>query len=288
MFILVWQKLLKRLNVCGCFAGLVMASASIPAQADHHNYLSFGIHPYLPEKEIVKKFIPLNRYLSEYLGETIKIKVAKDYESHIERIGSNDLDIAYIGPASYVEMTQRYGKYPLLARLSINGSPTFHGVIVVRDDSTVKKLSDLKRKRFAFGNVKSTMSYLVPRHMLLDAGVSLDALGEYSFMGNHRNVALSVLLGEYDAGAVKEAVFEKFRNKGLRTIAISPPISEHVFIASKTLSKARRNKIRQAMYGLSKSEEGRKILKSIKNTVTDLVPARNADYDSLRKILIRH
>lgn len=277
----------NRLNIAGYFTSLVLFCIAVPVQAEHHNYLSFGVHPYLPEKEIIKKFLPMNEYLSETLGIPIKIQVARDYESHIERVGSDTLDIAYMGPASYVEMTRRYGKYPLLARLSVKNSPDFHGVIVVRDDSPYRTLTQLKRKRFAFGNVKSTMSYLVPRRMLQDAGVSLDALEAYSFLGNHRNVALSVLLGEYDAGAVKEAIFEEFDSKGLRMLAKSPAISEHVFVASKKLNKTLVIKLRQAMYDLPKNRKGKVILQNIKKTATDLIPASDDNYDSLRQLLMK-
>lgn len=276
---------MKQIFVTGYLLGLLLLSLSTQAKAEAPQFLTLGIHPYLPEKELIKKFLPLNQYLSDRLAIPIKINIARDYESHIERIGTDNLDLAYMGPASYVDMTQHYGKHPLLARLSIHNSPTFHGVIVVRDDSPYKNIKQLRHKRFAFGSVKSTMSYLVPRHMLEAAGITLEQLGEYGFLGNHRNVALAVLLGEYDAGAVKEAVFEEFRSKGLRALTRSPAISEHLFVASNKLSQARINNLRQALFDLAETQNGKAILKHIKSTASDLVPVSDSDYDTLRQLL---
>lgn len=257
--------------------------AGLPAQQSEH--LTLGIHPYLPAKEVRRKFLPLNQYLADQLKIPVRIVISKDYESHIALVGSNTLDIAYMGPASYVAMTRQYGRHPLLARLEVNGSPIFHGDIIVRTDSPVQQLKQLKNKRFAFGSVKSTMSYLVPRRMLRDAGVLLEDLKEYSFLKNHRNVALSVLLGEYDAGAVKEAVYAQYKDKGLRVLAQSPPVSEHLFVASNTMDKIRLKQLRKAMYGLARTQRGLDIVKKVKSTATGLVPVKDSDYDSLRNLL---
>jgi phosphonate transport system substrate-binding protein len=247
--------------------------------------LIFGVHPYLPKEEIQQRFTPLIDYLSRQLGIPVALQVPKDYEVHIENVGNQVVDFAYMGPASYVELTQKYGKHPLLARLEINGKPFFHGYIVSANEQLVDNIALLKGKRFAFGSLHSTMSYLVPRHMLKEAGVSLDALGGYQFMGNHRNVALGVLLGEFDAGAVKEEVYAQFRKQGLHKVAISAPISEHVFIAKKKLADDKVEALRQAMYKLAQTDAGLKILGKIKKNITALVPVHDSDYDNLRIIM---
>jgi phosphonate transport system substrate-binding protein len=93
------------------------------------------------------------------------------------------------------------------------------------------------------------------------------------------------LLGEYDAGAVKEAVYAQYKDKGLRILAQSPPVSEHLFVASKSLDQTTLKRLRDAMYGLSRTPQGLEIIKKIKATATGLVPVRDSDYDSLRKLL---
>jgi phosphonate transport system substrate-binding protein len=215
----------------------------------------------------------------------MELSISKDYETHIENIGNKLFDIAYLGPSSYVGLINKYGPHPLLARLEIKGKPYFNGYIVAKKGSNTKELRQLKGKRFAFGSPHSTMSYLVPRYMLREQGVSLESLSDYKFQGNHRNVALSVLLGEFDAGAVKEEVYFKFKEKGLHQIAISPPISEHLFVCRQGLPIKLHKLAQDAMYKLSNTDEGRQVLISIKKGVSGLVPVSDNDYDNLRVIM---
>ncbi|MBI3774299.1 MAG: PhnD/SsuA/transferrin family substrate-binding protein, partial [Gammaproteobacteria bacterium] len=134
--------------------------------------LTLGVHPFKPPTLLMKAFTPLGNYLSERLGRPVVVQISKDYRSHIDLAGSDKLDIAYLGPAQYVHMTEKYGKKRMLARQAIAGSPTFHGKIFVRDDSPIQTLLDLRGKRIALGDPNSTMSYLLPRYLLLEAGLA--------------------------------------------------------------------------------------------------------------------
>lgn len=274
-------------EICGA-AILLAALILFPVKnvtASQSSQLVMGVHPYLPTPDLEERFSPILKYLSSQIGIPMSLSISKDYEVHIENVGNKIFDIAYMGPSSYVDLSKKYGEHTLLSRLEINGKPYFNGYIVVKHDSQINNLQDLKGKKFAFGSPHSTMSYLVPRYMLNEAGVSLDSLGEYKFQGNHKNVALSILLGEFDAGAIKEETYFKYKEKGLRSIATSPSISEHIFVSRRGLPVQIENKIKNAMYALSVTEEGRNILKSIKKGVSGLVPANDTDYDILRVIM---
>lgn len=259
----------------------LLPTLAFPAQAE----LKLGIHPFKPPTRLIESFSPLADYLSEKMGEPVTIQIAKDYESHIDAIGQGDLDIAYLGPVSYVKLHDRYGSFPLLARQAIRGNPVFHGKIFVRKESDIKTLADLKGKSFAFGEPHSTMSHLVPRYMLWQAGITVDQLASYKFVGDHVNVALGVLAGDFDAGAVKEDVYFNNENRGLRAIATSQPFSDHLFAAKKKMPADKLAKLRQALIELHKDPRGNTILQSMTKGVSVLLPVKDGDYDNLRSVL---
>lgn len=244
--------------------------------------LVIGVHPYLPATSLLPKFEPLAEYAGRSLGRPVRVEISRDYEEHIRRVGTGEVDIAYMGPASYVQLVERYGEPALLARLEIRGNPYFRGVIFVRDDSPVRTLEELGGKRFAFGSVTSTMGTLVPRHVLQEAGVPV---GEHSFLSNHDNIALGVLVGDFDAGAVKEETFSKYQPRGLRSLAVTPSISEHLFVASAGLPADTAAELRSILLRMGEDEEGLQALRSIKGTVSGLVSTTDGDYDNLRRIL---
>ena len=280
-----WNSVLNYRSASIVVIGVAFFVATILVHADQQHSLSFGIDPYLPKSKLINKFLPLDHYRSEALEVPLNIEIVRDNEALIERLGRDRLDIAYMTPASYVEMPRRYGKHRLLARISVNGSPTYRGVIVIRADSPFKELSQLIHKRFAFGRVSSTISYRVPHRMLQDAGVTLDMLLEYSFLETSRDVALGVLVGDFDAGAIDKAFYSEFSSRGLQILDESPEIPESVFVASNRLNKGAVVRLRHAMYALSNSKSGKRILQNIKKTVTGLSPAWDNGYDALRRLL---
>jgi phosphonate transport system substrate-binding protein len=261
--------------------GAVMLCAALRVHAD----LVLEVHPFKPPTQLAASFAPLAAYLTDKLGQPVTLRIAMDYQTHIDAIGKDAVDLAYLGPVAYVKLRETYGPKPLLARQVIGGSKYFHGKIFVRQDSHLHSLADLKGKRFAFTEPHSTMGHLVPRYQLWQAGIPVERLASYKFLGDHVNVALGVLAGDYDAGAVKEDVFYAYADRGLRAIATSPPISDHVFVASRRLAAAPLRKVRAALLQLHKQPKGAEILGSITPGITALVPAQDSEYDTLRVVL---
>lgn len=247
--------------------------------------LILGVHPYLPPRELVERFTPLADYLGRELGRRVEVRIGRDYDAHIKAIAHNRIDIGYLGPATYVRLVAEHGRRPLLARIEVDGKPQLLGVIVTAERSEVRTLADLKGRRFAYGDPNSTMSHLVPLYMLIAAGVPERALAEHKFLGGHKNVVLAVLAGDFDAGAVKYEVYQEYAGQGLRRLATSPPVSEHVFVTRANLPAADIARLRRALLTLRDQPDGHAIMQSIHKGMTALVPVTDADYDNLRVIL---
>jgi phosphonate transport system substrate-binding protein len=213
------------------------------------------------------------------------VRIQHSYQAHLDFVGRDQADIAYLGPVTYVHVKERYGEKPLLAKVEANGSPFFHGMIITRKDSDIKSLQDLVGKSFAFGDPNSTMSYVVPRGMLMNADVPISSLIKHDFLMSHHNVALAVLGGYFDAGAVKEEVYYEFEPKGIKMLAKSPPIPEHLFVARSNLPQELIAQMRSCLVNIAKSPEQTTILQSIKPEITNLLPVADQDYDTLRNIL---
>ena len=162
----------------------------------------------------------------------------------------------------------------------MNGKGAFRGVLVVAKDSKIKSIKELKGKRFAFGDPNSTLSHYVPHYMLIKNGIFLKDLEKYAFTDKHDNVARGVLKGAFDAGGLKPAVANEYLRKGLRILAISDWIPEHLFAASKDLDAATRTKLMNALLNIDAN-----ILKSIKPEISGIEAVRDKDYDGLRNII---
>ena len=77
--------------------------------------LTLWVHPYLPATELTKRFTPLATYLSKQIGKPVSIRIQQSYQAHLDFVGNDNADIAYMGPVSYIKVRDQYGPKPLLA-----------------------------------------------------------------------------------------------------------------------------------------------------------------------------
>jgi phosphonate transport system substrate-binding protein len=167
-----------------------------------------------------------------------------------------------------------------LAQIVNKGKPSFHGVIVAQKGSGISSLKDLKGKRFAFGDRDSTLTHVLPLYMLMEAGVKLEALKEYKFVGSHDNVAMAVSTKTFDAAGLMPDIAEKYMDRGLEVIARSPDLPEHVFVATKSMDSATVAKIQSALLAMDPA-----LQKGIKGSLTGMQKFSDKDFDMLRNIV---
>lgn len=190
-----------------------------PALADIN--LTFGTYAAVKPTVTVRKFIPFLDYLARemtpILGEkvTIEIKIASKYEAGITDLTEGRVDFSRFGPASYVTAKEQNPDIRIIAMESKNGGKTFKGVIAVHSDSTIKNLSDLKGRSFAFGDELSTIGRYLAQSELLDAGISGKDLEKFAYLGRHDRVGTAVGNKYFDAGALKENTFKKLQAKDI-------------------------------------------------------------------------
>nr|CRH07806.1 putative Phosphonate ABC transporter, periplasmic phosphonate-binding protein [Candidatus Magnetococcus massalia] len=265
--------------------GLSMLGLTSVAQAAAKTPLLLAVHPYLNRDELLSRYQPLADYLSRAIDQPVAVRIGTNYQDHLHHVAQDKVDIAFIGPAIYVDMRQKYGVKQLLARFEVHGKPTFQGRIVAQQNGEIQEISDLKGKLFAFGDPKSTMSHLVPRYLLYQSGITVNNMAGHAFLGSHHNVAMAVMAGDFDAGAVKDEVYQTFKKRGLRLIASTQPIPEHLFIARKGLPKPLVKKLRKALLEITQHRSGKRILSGLKKGLTNLVDVQEEDYDDLDHLL---
>src|SRR4030042_5248738 len=201
---------------------LIGLACSSPVSGKEHYY--FGFCPKYNPRIMYQLYQPFIDYLNENTSYHFEIKLSRVYQETIDQLGKGEAVIISCGPISYIHARESYRVKPILRALSKDGKPIYHGIIVVRQDSPIKNLSDLKGKSFVFGQAWSTAGHILPEYYLLKTNIRLKDLKNYSFLRHHDFVANAVLKGEFDAGAAKDIVAYKYQSMGLRFIHLSDPI----------------------------------------------------------------
>lgn len=186
------------------------------------NELKFGIYTSDKASDMYKKFKPVIDYLedsfqSNGINKKIKLKIYPTYEGAIDGLVKGEYDFARFGPASYILAKEKNENIKLLVQEIKKNQKRFNGVFIVKEDSSIKKLEDLKNKNFAFGNDKSTIGRYLAQAQMLKRGIDAQSLKSYKYLGRHDKVALAVVNGDFDAGVVKESTFKKYKDRGLKS-----------------------------------------------------------------------
>ncbi len=247
--------------------------------------LVLAVHPYREPAEITRRFARLADFIARELGQPVTVRIGGSYAEQIDAIGRDQVDIAFLGPSGYVKLLDRFGPKPLLARCEVDHQPNLSGVIAVPISSPLAALAELRGRRFAFGYPESTTGYFVPLFMMVRSGVAPKDLGEYRFLGSQPNVALALLAGDYDAGAMRRDVFEEYAPKGLRILRVMPPTPDHVFVTRGNFPPSRVTRLRSALLTLDRTAEGRLVLADLQPGLTRLIAAAEADYQGLRDMM---
>ncbi len=159
-----------------------------------------------------KDFQPIFSAIEQSTGLKFDIKVGQNYSSVVEAMCNGAADIAWYGPASYLQARER-GCAELLALAVRKGGSVYYSGVFARTDRGIDTLSDLKGKRVALGDVNSTSSFNVPVAMMIEAGVDPSRdLGGINLAGSHANVLSALSEGLVDAGGASFDSFEKAVN----------------------------------------------------------------------------
>lgn len=227
-----------------------------------------------------EKIKPLESLLSKKLGIPVKVSVATNYNSTVEAMSSKEIDVGFLPPLAYVLANDRGIADILLQaqRYSIqepSGKTTkdlvdyYRSMIVVKKNSDIKSLEDLKGKRVAFQGTTSAGGYIWPVAELKKAGINIETDIEQVTLNGHDTAVLAVLNDEVDAAAVFEdarnTVKEDIKDVFDEVVPIyfSKPIPNDTISVRSDMSPEWKVNIKDAFINISKDPVGRKILNDV-------------------------
>ena len=231
--------------------------------------------------EMHRRLTPLTHYLSQTLKRPVSLKLAKNMKEAIKDVANNSVELAYLTPVAYIK-SQKLGQTRLVVKTVTNGQGSFKLMIVVKEDSPIKTIEDLKGKSFAFGDKGA----LLQRAVVVGSGIELESLGNYKFLGHYDNIVRAVMHGEYDAGILKDTKAYKWKGKGIRIIYTSDELPPYNITASRNIDDKLLIQLQDAFLKLDPGNiEHRKIIKALDKKYDGFARTSDAEYDIVRKLV---
>jgi phosphonate transport system substrate-binding protein len=265
-------------------AGLVSGCAS--------NQTAAGADGYVPETLTVQfvpsqnadtleaKAKPLEKLLGDRLGIPVKVSVSTDYNTIIEAMDSEQVDVGFLPPTAYVLAKEKGAAEVILQaqRFGVQddtGEPTtelvdfYKAMIIVKKDSDIQTVEDLKGRKIGYQNVTSSAGYVWPAGKLLEAGLDPLADVQAVTLKGHDQGVLAVLNGDVDAAAI----FQDARNilkkdypsvfENTRVLTFTEPVPNDTVSVRSDMNAEWVAKIQDAFIDIGKDEEGHAIIKEI-------------------------
>ena len=156
------------------------------------------------EADRMGRFGAYQALLQETFQLPVRLFAASDYAGVLQAFSAGQIEFASMGPSVYAGtwIDTNGGVEPLMVAEERDGSISYIAVMVVRADSGITNLEQMRGKSLAWADANSTSGYLVPRFALRRANIGVES-GQYfsrtGFAGGHEQGIVAVLQRQFDA-----------------------------------------------------------------------------------------
>jgi phosphonate transport system substrate-binding protein len=287
-------------SITAAAAAAAISLGNIPtamaAECENPDNLTFAIIPTEETVAELQLYKPVTDRMAKLTGKKIEFFMPTSYASAVEGMLSNFVDVAVLGPYSYViasskdptiEVFATYAKRP--GHLQEEG-PGYRGVLVSKKGSGLTTIESLRGKVVGLTDPGSTSGNLVPRVVFSKVvGEDIDKYFKKTvYTGSHELSTVAVYQGKVDAAFVASHRFDNVVDKGevkledFNILWSSPPIPQDPFVYRNTLCEDLKAKIRETFLGLKDEPNAKAFLDNVKSNT--FVPMTSADYDVIRAL----
>lgn len=174
----------------------------VPREKKEVSTLRVAVSLMISPRETYFLYQEMIQALGREVGMPVTFIQRSSYKEVNDLLRDKQVDIAFICSYAYVMGKKEFG-LELLAVPVIKNQITYQGYIIVRKDSGINNLVDMKDKRFAFTDPMSFTGYFYPLALLKHQNTDPNRFfAETFFMGSHDNAVKAVAQGSVDGAAV--------------------------------------------------------------------------------------
>jgi len=239
-------RLVVRLLVAAALLGTGFAHG-----AESKGSYTFYVTPQLPPVVMHQAWSPLLKRLSEETGYTFRLDIPPSIPAFETLMRKGIPDFVFPNPYLVVVLHKTVGYIPLIR----SNAMLLEGYLVVRKDSPLQSLKELKGKAVAFPAPNSFAASLYMRSLLAKEGIPIQP----RYVGAHSNVYRQVVYGEVEAGGGVNYSFDREPQEirdNLRILFKTPPTKPHPVSAHPRIPATVREAVTAALLRIATTPEG--------------------------------
>lgn len=240
--------------------------------------------------------LEMAKLLQSRIGLPVNIYISKDYSGLIEAMKTKKVDFAFFSSMTFVFAEKMAGAKVLLKK--VWQTPYYYSTILVRGDSGIGKLSQLKGKRFAYVDEKSASGYLYPRVHFKKQGIDPAAFfASTVFSGNHEASVRLLKDGKTDGIAVfsndkagQDNAWMQFAGRGAKkakAIWTSDPIPNDPFCVRQDFYESHPKIAHDLMFAMIELQEDAKQGSQFRKVLgaSSMMLATSQQYEPVREMV---
>jgi phosphate/phosphite/phosphonate ABC transporter binding protein len=234
----------------------------MPSSTSVVTRLSFGL-VVSKSSDVLGRFDALADWLRIHAELDLESRAAPTYKELVAGVRVGTTDIAWLPPVAHAWLAERVTPIGGIVR---RGEATFYAALVVRDDSKLRTVSDLKKVRAGWVDPWSAAGYVVPRLELSKAGLDPRvAFEEETFLGSHEEALRALGRGDVDVVGTFARSDEAWEVEGVkvRTLATFGAIPPDVIAARRNLGPRELALAVSAFRAARCDETGRALLRGV-------------------------
>jgi phosphonate transport system substrate-binding protein len=225
-----------------------------------------GIHPLYNPKRLVDLYGPVVDALNARIPQAhFRLEASRNYEEFEKKLFSGHFDFAMPNPYQTVR-SLKYG-YRVFGKMG--NDELFRGIILLRKDSDIRKVADLKGKKVSFPAPTALAATMMPQYYLQTHGIDVNRDIENMYVGSQESSIMNVLRGHVAAGGTWPVPWKVFQQENPEMAAQlqvkwqTDTLPNNGWVVRDDVPPALAEKVGKELVGLNMTAEGRAMLERL-------------------------
>lgn len=264
-------------------------SAPTRASDNSDSVLRVAIAAVISPRSTAQSYTLLVNYIGQQVGRQVQMVQGRTYIEVNNFLRDGYVDLAFVCSGAYVQGHDDFGM-EILAVPEVGGETWYYSNIITPARSSVRQMTDLRGRTFAFTDPLSNSGWLLPVLLLHELGETPDKFFAHTiYTYSHDNSIQAVADGLVDGAGVDSLVysFALSQDPGLadrtRVIARLGPSAMPPVVVHPGLDTAQKTALQNVLLTMHQDESGRKALAPL--FIDRFVTLEDRAYDSIRDAL---
>jgi phosphonate transport system substrate-binding protein len=229
----------------------------------------------------------------DYLGDHLDLEATMvqrpTYREVNDLIAAGDVDLAFVCSGAYMELRQKKAAELFVVPV-VDGTTTYHSLILTHPESDAVSLADLRGTTFAFTDPLSNSGFYYPTWRVHELGSTPDTFfGATTFSNSHEASIELVATGAVDAAAVDSLVFDSLvqdredLRERVRLVEKSEPFGIPPVVIRTDLAPEYKRVLRELLLNMEQEPAGRDALAQM--GFERFVEGQEPHYDTVQQMI---